>query len=268
MRFGIQYALAALIGIAVAGTPAQGADGAVTEDDQTASREQVTGTLIYRERLMLPSGAVAEVSLLDVSRADAPARTLAQQVIANPPPPPIPFVLDYDPADIDERMRYAVRAVIRQQDRLLFTTDTVYPVITRGAGKSADLLLKRVGGPATMPDASLTNTYWKLVAMGDAQYRHASDNREPHLILRTEGNVATGFGGCNNFSGPFAWEASAGQLRFDQLAVTQRACLEGMELEAHFLAALRQVNRYRIRGDALRLSRDDEDLLGFQAVYF
>jgi putative lipoprotein len=145
MRFGIQYALAALIWVGAASTQAQGVDGAATRGDQ-AGQGRVTGTLIYRERLMLPPGTVAEVSLLDVSRADAPARTLAQQIIVDPPPPPIPFVLEYDPTEIDERMSYAVRAEIRQQDQLLFNTDTMYPVITRGAGNSAALLLKRVGG--------------------------------------------------------------------------------------------------------------------------
>jgi putative lipoprotein len=237
-------------------------------NDNATSARQVTGTLLYRERLILPPGAVAEVSLLDVSRADAPARAIAQQVIRDPSPPPIPFVLEYDLADIDQRMSYAVRASIRQHDQLLFTTDTVYPVITRGADHTVDLLLKRVGEPTTRPDASLTETYWKLVSMAGQPYRHVGANREPHLKLRTDGNSVTGFGGCNTFSGRFEPDASVGRLRFGQPVATQRACLDGMDNEARFLKMLQEANRYVIRGDALRLLRDNEVLLGFEAVYF
>jgi putative lipoprotein len=242
--------------------------GASDVKDSKTGTQQVTGTLLYRERLILRPGAVAEVSLLDVSRADAPARTIAQQVIRDPSAPPIPFVLEYNPADTDQRMSYAVRAVIRQHDQLLFTTDTVYPVITRGAGHTVDLLLKRVGGPTTRPDASLTETYWKLVSVAGQAYRHAGANREPHLMLRTDGNAVTGFGGCNTFTGRFEQDASVGRLRFDQLAATQRACLDGMDIEARFLAMLQEANRYVIQGDALHLLRNDEVLLRFEAVYF
>ena len=236
--------------------------------DSVARMQQVTGTISYRERLRLRPGTVAEVSLLDVSRADAPARTIARQLIDDPSAPPIPFVLEYDPAVIDQRMSYAVRAVIRYEDRLLFTTDTVYPVITRGAGNTVDLLLKRIGEAPTKPDASLTNTYWKLVSVGSETYRHEGGNREPHLQLRHDGNAVTGFGGCNTYTGRFERDESTARLRFVQLVATQRACVEGMEIEARFLAALREANRYAIRGDTLRLLRDDEDLLGFEAVYF
>ena len=40
----------------------------------------------------------------------------------------------------------AVRATIRADGKLLFTTDTVYPVLTRGAGHEVELMLRRVPG--------------------------------------------------------------------------------------------------------------------------
>ena len=61
----------------------------------TAAPAQVTGTLMFRERIILRPGTVVEVSRLDTSRADAPATELASQVVENPEPPPIPFVLEY-----------------------------------------------------------------------------------------------------------------------------------------------------------------------------
>jgi putative lipoprotein len=39
----------------------------------------------------------------------------------------------YDPAQIDPRMTYAVSARITEGNELLFISDTVYPVLTRGA---------------------------------------------------------------------------------------------------------------------------------------
>jgi len=229
--------------------------------------QQITGTVSYRERMLLPPGSVVEVSLLDVSRADAIAPTLAHQVIKNPPAPPIPFVLEYDNANIDPRMSYAVRAEIRHEGRLLFTTDTHYPVITRGAGNSVDLMLKRVTGPKSKPDASLTNTYWKLVSFAEEPYQHKGTEREPHLKLIAKDNSIRGFTGCNAFFGHF--ERKGSMLRFDEkMAVTLRACQHNMQIERRYLRALGEVNRYVIQGDTLRLFHDDQFLLGFEAVYF
>ena len=110
-------------------------------DDAAAEKAQVTGTLMYRERIALPPGVVAEVWLLDTSLADAPAVEIAYQRINDPGNPPIPFVLEYDPSKIDERMQYGVRATISHDGQLLFTSDTHYPVLTRGAGNTADIML-------------------------------------------------------------------------------------------------------------------------------
>jgi putative lipoprotein len=117
---------------------------ATTGMDAAGNTAQVTGTLTYRERIALPPGAVATVWLLDTSLADAPAREIAYQVIDDPGTPPIPFVLDYDSSEIREGMQYSVRATISHADQMLFTTDTHYPVLTRGAGDTADVLLVMV----------------------------------------------------------------------------------------------------------------------------
>jgi len=61
----------------------------------TAAPAKVTGTLMFRDRIILRPGTIVEVSLSDTSRADAPATELAGQVIENPEPPPIRFALEY-----------------------------------------------------------------------------------------------------------------------------------------------------------------------------
>ena len=103
----------------------------------------VTGTVSYRERIALTPEAVVEVQLLDVSLADASAKVVARQAIKAQRQVPIPFELVYDPADIDQRFTYAVRATIRERGRLLFTTDRSYRVLTRGSPDHVDLILVR-----------------------------------------------------------------------------------------------------------------------------
>ena len=121
-------------------------DASATGGDIPENMEEVTGTLVYRERMALPPGAFAEVWLLDTSLADVAAVEIAYQRIDAPGSPPIPFALDYDPAKIREGMQYSVRATIRHADRLLFTSDTHYPVLTRGAGNTAEIMLVLVQG--------------------------------------------------------------------------------------------------------------------------
>ena len=95
---------------------------------------------------MLPPGAELTVVLRDVSSADAPAEVLAATTRAIDGAPPYPFVLRYDPAVIDARHTYAVRARVTLGDRLLMTTDTVAPVITQGAPSEVALVMHRVPG--------------------------------------------------------------------------------------------------------------------------
>ncbi|MFZ9039665.1 MAG: YbaY family lipoprotein [Gammaproteobacteria bacterium] len=103
----------------------------------------VTGTVGYRERIALTPEAVVEVQLLDVSLADASAKLIAEQTIRPQHQVPIPFELVYDPAEIDARFTYAVRATIRERGRLMFTTDRSYRVLTRGSPSHVDLVLVR-----------------------------------------------------------------------------------------------------------------------------
>jgi putative lipoprotein len=133
--------LASALVLAACGTPA------IVPTSAGAASARVTGTVSYRERLALPPGAVLKVQLLDVSRADAPAAVLGEQVItAGGRQVPFAFEIAYDPARIDPRMTYAVSARIEEGGRLRFISDQRHAVITRGAPSQVDLVLKAVGG--------------------------------------------------------------------------------------------------------------------------
>lgn len=111
----------------------------------------ISGTVAYRERIALSPQATLKVSLEDVSRADARSVVLAEKELADIGQVPIAFELDYDPAAIDERMTYVIRAQIHDRGGLMFTTDTHTPVLTRGAGTHVDITLVRVNRPTVSP---------------------------------------------------------------------------------------------------------------------
>lgn len=107
----------------------------------------VAGTVSYLQRMALPTNAVIQVQLLDVSLADAPAKVVAAESInLGQRQVPVPFVLKFDEAKIDGKHRYSVSAKITVDGKLWFTSDKSYPVLTGGNPAHVDLILKQVSG--------------------------------------------------------------------------------------------------------------------------
>lgn len=109
-----------------------------------AVRPAVRGTVAYRERIAMPPGAELTVSLLDVSRADASAVELATVVLHEPGNVPVVFELPYEPAVIDPRHSYVVRATIRVDGVMHWTTTDAIHVITGDHPTEVDIPLTRV----------------------------------------------------------------------------------------------------------------------------
>ncbi|MEX2125276.1 MAG: YbaY family lipoprotein [Woeseia sp.] len=86
----------------------------------------ITGSLTYRERIALPPGSIARVTLSDISRADAAAPVIVEtSVELGNRQVPVPFELTVPGDDLEPGSRYAVRGEIRDADgRLIWTTDT------------------------------------------------------------------------------------------------------------------------------------------------
>jgi putative lipoprotein len=122
-----------------------------TEPEPAPEREQepsddpvVTGTVVYHERIAMPPGAVLTVSLLDVSRADAPADVISRLTNEDPGNVPIRFELPYDEALIDVRHTYSLRATIDVGGELWWTSADAHLVITGGHPSTVDVVLRRV----------------------------------------------------------------------------------------------------------------------------
>ena len=107
----------------------------------SSSAAAVTGTVSYRESDPMPASAVVIVTLTDTSVTEAGTEQIGAHVIEQPRTVPVDFSVGFDPVDIIDNHSYTVEATISSGDALLWTTDTAYPVITRGNPLTADLLL-------------------------------------------------------------------------------------------------------------------------------
>jgi putative lipoprotein len=204
----------------------------------------VAGTVAYRERMALPPDAVVQVQLSDVSLQDVPAQVVAETTLSPAGRQvPLPFELRYDPAKIEPRRRYAVRATIRSEGRLLFTTDTQVPVFTEGHPGKVDLMLVRVRSSEGAAPDQLWGTSWLLEDIGGTG---VIDGAQATLEFPEVGKVA-GRGSCNRFFGSV--EVTGQSIVFGQLGSTRMACPEAvMNQEAKYLKALQDAERYGFDG--------------------
>jgi len=88
----------------------------------------VDGEVFYLQRMALPPTATLKVTLQDVSRADAPAQTLASQSGPIKGQVPLPFHLTYDQKLVQPGHTYAVSARIEVDGQPLLVSTERYTV--------------------------------------------------------------------------------------------------------------------------------------------
>jgi putative lipoprotein len=243
------------------------------ETRETDGMKTIVGSVWYRERMLLPPNAEILINLEEVARADAPSELISSTRFAPEGGQPWTFSLAYDPAKLHDKGRYVLRARIEADGRLLFTSTEHIPAFDRSPGEPLKIMVSRVAGrpagenvPPAKPDASLTNTYWKLIELNGQPAALGAGNRELHMVLTTEGNRVQGFSGCNKFTGNY--QRGDNQLHFEPLASTRMACITGMEQEKRFLDALGNIVRYALSGESLSLyDRQNQLILRFESVY-
>ena len=209
-----------------------------------ADTKLLEGTVTYRERMALPPGATVEVELVDVSLADAPARTLVQIAVTPQGQVPVPWRLEYDPAQIMPGHSYALQARIAADGRLLFITAERHAVFTGDGPDRADIVVQRVNDAGS---ASPAGSWLAQEIDGGG----VSDSVRTLLDIGADGSVS-GRGGCNSMGGNATIEG--GNIRFGRIVATQMACAPAaMEQEGKFFAALEEVRAWRLDGDRLEL---------------
>ena len=223
-----------------------------------AKTATVSGTINYREDIALQSqGVVVTVKVEDVSRADAPAVTIGQQIIWNPGHQvPIPFEIEYTPDDIDERFTYAMRVRIEVDGELWFTNTTRYQVITRGYPTSnVQVMLEKVGPRETI---TLEDRVWMLESYGEREKpKLLIEDTEINIEFKSAEGQFSGSTGCNQYFG--SYEMDGRNLSIPgPIGATEMACLEPiMRQEQEYLKLLESVESFRIQNDKLIINCSD-----------
>jgi putative lipoprotein len=214
----------------------------------------ISGTVTYRQRMALTPTAVLEVSLEDVSEADAPADVIASRRLDNPGQVPIRFELPYDASRIVSSHRYLLRARITDKGTLQFTSTQAHPVLTGGHGSTVDILLQAVGQAPPSAKApsvqQLTEVDWMLVRAGTQAVEAGKLRRAPYLRFTAAGTSVAGHASCNTFRGGV--ELAGQQMSFPGMATTQMACPD-MDVEQALLKALGATATWRVTGSQLEL---------------
>lgn len=252
--------LAAVVGCS--GGDDMSAPGTVAGGSQMATIE---GNVVYLERMLLPPGVEVEVQLQDVSRPDAMAAVLATVSMTPEGGPPYPFVIEYDPNNIDSRMTYALRATIVHGDRLMFT-NTDY--INAFSGNPVEVLVRRVPEAVHPAGPPLEGQVWQLHTLEGEPAAPGAGGKPVDILFDAEAMRASGFSGCNRYSGGYVREgdyAHGSPLSFTPLAGTMMACEEGGELERRYLQLLGTVSAFHLKGDTLSLLAGAETVATFKA---
>lgn len=119
-------------------------------------------------------------------------------------------------------------------------------------------------------DASLVNTYWRIVQMQGEAVAAAPGRREPHVLLRqtAEGSSYAATVGCNRRVGEF--ETSGDTLSFESPSSPWMACPPPLaEMERRLQDTLDQVRRWQRKGNTLVLEdQQGKSVALLEAVYF
>ena len=221
-----------------------------------ATEAKVTGSVTYREKIALPTGAVVQVKLLDVSKQDAPAVTIGEQVITTTGNQvPFSFEIKYNPTAVDPRYSYSVRASITVEGKLWFTSDTSYPVITRGNPSTVEMILKKVAEPTSASASALENTNWVLESYGQpGTLKSVLKDAEITAVFDSAKGQVGGSAGVNRYFGSYKLDGSkltmTGPMGSTMMAGPQPL----MDQETEYLKAIQVAESYKIEGSQLTIT--------------
>ena len=116
------FILSVLLMLALAITGCGGSSGLV----------RLEGEIYWEDGGVVPPGSTVSVQIVNASLADA-TETLAQTSFNVEGSPPLNFFVEYDPANVDDRMNYSATVRIEDSDgQLLYITKTAQFVIENG----------------------------------------------------------------------------------------------------------------------------------------
>lgn len=123
----------------------------------------------------------------------------------------------------------------------------VLPAIALLAGLTATAC----AAPATSEPA-LEGRDWTAIQLNGKPIRLIENQMPPSLTFDATSGRVTGSTGCNSLSG--SYRIAGDTITIEKIATTRRACMNGMETEQPFVAALNQARQWKIAGGLLTLS--------------
>ena len=131
----------------------QGCSRQATEAKPEASAS-ITVQAGYRERMLLPPGSQLRIVMEDSALMDVAATLITENTIADPGPPPYRLILEYNPEQLNDRGRYTVRAQIRNDGKLLFTSTSAIAAFEPNDQGVVEVLMERVQNTAPVAQDS------------------------------------------------------------------------------------------------------------------
>jgi heat shock protein HslJ len=111
------------------------------------------------------------------------------------------------------------------------------------------------GNEIATPNSSITGVTWNLVQLNGKPASTGTDERLVTMMLNANDQSASGFSGCNRYSGSYDQQNTIFSL--GPIASTRMFCEGSMDLEDEFLSALDEVTS--ITPDESALSLLDRD---------
>lgn len=110
----------------------------------------------------------------------------------------------------------------------------------------------------------ISDREWELVALGEmASAPTGGGGKAPTLQLDAAATRASGFAGCNRYSGPYTLTADS--LSFGALMSTKMSCQDGDAIERSYLAMLAAVRTWQATDSTLTLSAAGARLATYRA---
>ncbi len=142
-------------------------------------------------------------------------------------------------------------------------------ILRRNENNELDLYPVKVAADDTQvcgkmfQNATLENTYWRLIRLNGKSVQTFENQAEPHIIIRD--GMMSGSDGCNNFFMPAEIKEQA--IKTGPGGSTLMLCPHGEEQAADFKKVLEKADSWQIKGSVLKLLSKESVLALFEAVY-
>jgi putative lipoprotein len=233
-----------------------------SKSSKNKKMKSINVSVTYRERIILPPGAELKLTLADAAKMDVAAEEIASLIVPLEGGPPYDLKLDYDPGKLNKNGRYVLRAAIRKDDKLMFTSTESIEAFKNQEGVPVEIMLRsldRKSASFTQGNIPLEETYWKLISLNDKDVKVGDGDQDLYIQFLHDEKRVSGYAGCNNYSG--GYETEGLNLKFGMMMSTKKMCVETIDQEQEYLLMLSKTESYSIEEDKLIFRNSEGQVL-------